>query len=231
MSTSDFPAIVARHRNYFRSGATRSVEWRVGQLAALRVMMTDHAEDFYAALWSDLRRNRTDADLTDVKYLADEAEHVLAHLREWMKPVPVSTPTLLAPSEVRVRFDPLGVGLIIGTWNYPLMLSLSPLIAAISGGNAAVVKPSEIAPATSKVIAQLIPEYPDRGAFSVVQGAAPVATALLALQWDHIFFTGGTAVAKIVMTAAAKNLTPVVLELGGKSPTIVHSSADLRVAA
>src|SRR5439155_1639228 len=231
MSTPDFSAIAARHRNYFRSGATRPVKWREGQLTALRAMMNNHAEDFYAALWSDLRRNRTDADLTDVMYLADEAEHVLAHLREWMKPVLVSTPTFLSPSEVRVRFDALGVGLIIGTWNYPVMLSLSPLITAISGGNAAVVKPSEIAPATSEVIARRIPEYLDRDAFSVVQGAAPVATALLELQWDHIFFTGGTTVAKIVMTAAAKQLTPVVLELGGKSPTIVHSSADLRVAA
>src|SRR3954453_7181246 len=108
MSVSNLSAIAARHRNYFRSGATRPVEWREGQLTALRAMMTDHAEDFYAALWSDLRRNRTDADLTDVKYLTSEVVHVLAHLQEWMKPVPVSTPTLLAPSEVRVRFDPLG---------------------------------------------------------------------------------------------------------------------------
>src|SRR5439155_6655175 len=194
-------------------------------------MMTDRAEDFYAALWSDLRRNRTDADLTDVKYLTSEAEHALAHLREWMKPVPVNTPTSLAPSEVRVRFDPLGVGLIIGTWNYPVMLTLSPLVAAISGGNAAVIKPSEVAPATADVIARLLPEYLDRDALSVVLGAVPETTALLEQRWDHIFFTGGTTVAKIVMTAAAKNLTPVVLELGGKSPTIVHSSADLRVAA
>src|SRR5260370_12293954 len=111
------------------------------------------------------------------------------------------------------------------------MLTVSPLIAAISGGNAAVIKPSEMAAATADVISRLIPEYLDRDAFSVVQGAAPVATALLEHQWDHFFFTGGTAVAKIVMTAAAKTLTPVVLELGGKSPTIVHSSADLRVAA
>src|SRR5713226_7921166 len=151
MSTPDFSAIAARHRNYFRSGATRPLEWREVQLTALRAMMTDHAEDFYAALWSDLRRNRTDADLTDVKYLAGEADHVLAHLRQWMKPVPFNTPTLLAPSEVRVRFDPLGVGLIIGTWNYPVMLSLSPLIAAISGGNAAVIKPSDMAVATAGV--------------------------------------------------------------------------------
>src|SRR5438477_9171646 len=200
MSTLEFSALVERHRNYFRSGATRPADWREGQLTALREMMTEHAEAFYEALWTDLRRNRTDADLTDVKYLADEAEHVLGHMREWMKPVPVSPPDWLTPSKVEVRFDPLGVGLIIGTWNYPLMLSLSPLIAAISGGNAAVVKPSEVAPATADVIARLLPEYLDQGAFSVVLGARPETTALLEQQWDHIFFTGGTTVAKIVMT-------------------------------
>src|SRR3954453_6141446 len=231
MSTPDFSALVARHRAYFRTGATRSAEWREGQLTALRGMMTDRAEDFHAALWTDLRRNRTDADLTDVKYLATEADHALSHLRQWMKPVPFSTPPLLEPARGQVQFDPLGVGLIIGTWNYPLMLTLSPLIAAISAGNAAVVKPSEVAPATADVIARLLPEYLDQGAFSVVLGAKPETTALLEQPWDHIFFTGGTAVAKVVMTAAAKNLTPVVLELGGKNPTIVDSSANLKVAA
>src|SRR3954468_960036 len=231
MSTPDFSALVARHRAYFRTGATRSAEWREGQLVALRAMMTDRAEDFYAALWTDLRRNRTDAELTDVKFLAAEADHALTHLRQWMKPLSVSPPPALGPARVQVQFDPLGVGLIIGTWNYPLMLTLSPLIAAISGGNAAVVKPSEVAPATADVIARLLPDYLDRDAFSVVLGARPETTALLEQPWDHIFFSGGTAVAKVVMTAAGKNLTPVVLELGGKSPTIVHSSADLRVAA
>src|SRR5229473_2792557 len=224
MNTTDFPALVSRHRNYFRTGVTRSVEWRESQLKALRAMMKDRAEDFYASLWTDLRRNRTDADLTDVKFLVGEADHALAHLRDWMQPVPISTPPMFTPSDAQVRFDPLGVGLIIGTWNYPVMLTLSPLIAAISGGNAAVIKPSDVSVATADAIARLLPEYLDRDAFSVVQGAAPVATALLDLQWDHIFFTGGTTVAKIVMTAAAKQLTPVVLELGGKSPTCVHSS-------
>src|SRR5262245_55255409 len=142
MSTPDFSTLVARHRAYFRTGATRSAEWREGQLTALRAMMTDRAEDFHAALWADLRRNRTDADLTDVKYLAAEAEHALAHLRQWMEPLPVSAPPALGSAHVQVRFDPLGVGLIIGTWNYPLMLTLSPLIVAITGGNASVVKPS-----------------------------------------------------------------------------------------
>src|SRR6266576_2185534 len=220
----DFGELVADHRAYFLSGVTRSTEWREAQLIALRSMMKDHAEDFYAALWSDLRRNRIEADLIDVKYMTSEIDHMLSHLRRWMKPVPVSTPYQLAPSHAEVRFDPLGVGLIIGTWNYPLMLTLSPLVAAIAAGNCAVIKPSEVSPATGEAIARFLPEYLDRKAFSVVLGAVPETTALLAQQWDHIFFTGGTTVAKIVMTAAAKNLTPVVLELGGNNP---QNSPDL----
>src|SRR3954453_16298218 len=113
MSTPDFSALVARHRTYFRTGATRSAEWREGQLTALKAMMTDRAEDFYAALWADLRRNRTDADLTDVKFLAAEADHALTHLRRWMEPLPVSTPPALGHAHVQVRAHPLGVGLII----------------------------------------------------------------------------------------------------------------------
>jgi acyl-CoA reductase-like NAD-dependent aldehyde dehydrogenase len=231
MSAHDFGTLVSGHRKYFQSGATRSAKWREEQLIALRAMMKDHAEEFYGALWTDLRRNRIDSDWTDVKFISSEASHAIANLRRWMKPVPVSTPLVLTPSRTQVRFDPLGIGLIIGTWNYPVMLTLSPLIAAISGGNTAVIKPSEIAAATADVIARRLPEYLDRDAFSVVLGGVPETTALLEQQWDHIFFTGGTAVAKVVMTAAARNLTPVVLELGGKNPTIVHSSADLGVAA
>src|SRR5216684_5262274 len=115
MSIPNFSAIAARHRNYFRSGATRPVEWREGQLSALRAMMTERAEDFHAALWTDLRRNRTYADLIDVAFVANEAEHALAHLRQWMKAAPFSTPPMLEPAHGEVRFDPLGVGLIIGT--------------------------------------------------------------------------------------------------------------------
>src|SRR5262252_1151663 len=149
MSTPDFGALVSSHRKYFQSGATRSAEWREKQLVALRAMMKDHAEEFYGALWTDLRRNRIDSDWSDVKYITSEVSHVLPHLRRWMRPLSVRTPFVLRPSHTQVQFDPLGVGLIIGTWNYPVMLTLSPLIAAISGGNAAVVKPSEVAPATA----------------------------------------------------------------------------------
>lgn len=231
MSTQDFGSLLALHRNYFRSGATRSIEWRRSQLIAVRSMLREHAEDFYAALWTDLRRNRLEADWVDVKYITNEIDYVLAHLRRWMKPLSVSTPLVLTPSRAQVRFDPLGVGLIIGTWNYPVMVTLSPLIGAISAGNTAVIKPSEVAGATADLIARLVPEYLDCKAYSVVLGGVPETTALLEQQWDHIFYTGGATVAKLVMTAAAKRLTPVILELGGKNPTIVHSSADLRTSA
>src|SRR5262249_50716497 len=159
--------------------------------------------------------NRIDADWADVKYITSEVTHALAHLQRWMRPLQVRTPLVLTPSHTQVRFDPLGVGLIIGAWNYPVMLTLSPLIAAISGGNTAVIKPSEVAATTADLIARRLPEYLDRSAFSVVLGGVRETTALLEQQWDHIFFTGGTTVAKVVMTAAAKTLTPVILELGG----------------
>jgi aldehyde dehydrogenase (NAD+) len=231
MSKPDFGKLVARHRAYFLSGKTRPVEWREAQLTALAAMITENAKDFHAALWTDLRRNWVESAVIDVDGIAKEAEHAKQHLRDWMRPITMNTVPIMQPGEGRVRFDPLGVGLIIGAWNYPFLLTLSPLIAAISGGNAAVIKPSEIAPASADVLARLVPKYLDTNAFSVVLGGVPETTALLDQKWDHIFFTGGTSVGKIVMAAATKNLTPVVLELGGKCPTIVHSSANLAVAA
>src|SRR5260370_18424321 len=115
MSALDFGALISRHRRYFQSGATRDADWRESQLTALKAMMKDHAEDFYRALWTDLRRNRVDADWTDVKYITSEVDHVLAHLRRWMKPLPLNSPLVFAPSPAQWRFDPLGVALIIGT--------------------------------------------------------------------------------------------------------------------
>lgn len=231
MANPDFAAVVARARSYFLAGKTRPVEWREAQLAAVQAMLTERGADFYDALWQDLRRNRVDADLADVKFVADDAAYARKHLRRWLRPLRVRTPMILQPARTTVRFDPLGVGLIIGTWNYPIMLTLAPLVAAIAGGNAAVIKPSEVAPATADALARLVPQYLDPEAFAVVLGGVPETTALLEQHWDHIFFTGGPAIGKIIMAAAAKNLTPVVLELGGKNPTIVHSSAKLAVSA
>jgi acyl-CoA reductase-like NAD-dependent aldehyde dehydrogenase len=227
----NFASLVARHRAYFMSGRTRAPEWREEQLKALSTMITENRDAMRAALWTDLRRNWIEAELVDVTGIAKEADHAREGFRRWMTPLEIPTPPIVQQSEVRVRFDPLGVGLIIGAWNYPFLLTLSPLIAAIAAGNAAVIKPSELAPASADLLAQLVPNYMDTEAFSVVLGAVPETTALLEQKWDHIFFTGGATVGRIVMTAAAKHLTPVVLELGGKCPAIVDSSANLAVSA
>jgi aldehyde dehydrogenase (NAD+) len=231
VSKPDFGSLVARHRAHFLSGKTRPLGWREAQLTALSALITENAKDFHAALWTDLRRNWVESAVVDVDGVAKEADYARQHLSEWMRPLKLSTLPIMQPGEARVRFDPLGVCLIIGAWNYPFLLTLSPLIAAIAGGNAAVIKPSEIAPASADVLAKLIPKYLDTDAFSIVLGAVPETTALLEQKWDHIFFTGGPSIGKIVMAAAAKNLTPVVLELGGKCPAIVHSSANLPVTA
>jgi aldehyde dehydrogenase (NAD+) len=229
--TTNFEETVSRHRACFQSGKTRPVEWREKQLAAVWAMVTERADVFCDALWKDLRRNKVDATVADLKTVADEADYARRRVRHWMKPKSERTPFVLWPGRTTVRFEPLGVGLIIGAWNYPIQLVLSPLIAALSGGNAAVLKPSEVSPASAAALAELVPQYLDPDAVSVVIGGVAETTALLEQKWDHIFFTGGTSIGRIVMVAAAKNLTPVVLELGGKSPAIVHDSADLKVAA
>ena len=187
-------------------------------MTALRAMMTDACKGLprAGACATDLRRNRTDADLTDVKFLATDGlkPRGLSHLRQWMEAGLGQRPSMLGPALVR-QFDPLGVGLVIGTWNYPLMLTLSPLIGAIAGGNAAVVKPSEVASGHRRRDRTMVPvpEYLDQGTFSVVLGETRDDRGFLEQQWDHIFFTERTAVAKVVMTAAARRtLTPVVLD-------------------
>jgi aldehyde dehydrogenase (NAD+) len=207
------------------------VVWRKTQLEALKTLFTENHDELCDALWKDLRRNVVDADLMDVAYNVKEAEYALKHLESWMKPERVSTPLVLEPGHVRVRRDPLGVTLIIGAWNEPFMLLFAPLASAFAGGNTAVLKPSEVAVACSAAVARLVPKYFDPRALAVVEGGVPETTALLAQKWDFIFFTGSPQVGKIVHQAAARNLTPCVLELGGKNPTIVHSSANLEAAA
>lgn len=230
-SAPDYSALVAGQRGYFKAGNTRPAAWRIEQLNAIKTMVDESREDMYEALWHDLRRNRVDADLMDVDYNIREAEYALKHLHDWMKPVREPTPLLMEPGHVRVRRDPFGVTLIIGAWNEPYMLTLAPLIAAIAAGNTAVIKPSEIAEATAAQHAEMIPKYLDPEAVAVVEGGIPETTALLEQKWDLIFFTGSPPVGKIIHQAAAKNLTPAVLELGGKNPTIVHSSAHVKSAA
>ena len=231
MPKPNYAPLVARQREYFLSGATRPISWRKGQLETLKKMLAENHDELCDALWKDLRRNVFDADLMDVASSEKEADHALKHLDAWMAPERVHTPLVLEPGHVRVRRDPFGVALIIGAWNEPFMLLFHPLAAALAAGNTAVLKPSEIAVACSAAAAKLTPKYFDSRAVVVVEGAVPETSALLEEKWDFIFFTGSPQVGKIIHQAAAKNLTPCVLELGGKNPTIVHSSANLKAAA
>lgn len=234
MSQTDvarIPGIVAGLRHGFTQGVTRPEAWRRTQLIRLRSLVQDRAADFEAALQADLGKSATEAHLTELGFLVAEIDHALAHLSRWLRPKRVGVPLALQPASAKVVAEPLGVALIIAPWNYPLMLALSPLIGALAAGNAAVVKPSELAPATAEVIARLIPEALDRRAVAVVTGGVPETTALLGERFDHIFYTGNGTVGRIVAHAAADHLTPVTLELGGKSPVYVDDTVPLSETA
>jgi len=231
MPNPDYSALVAGQREYFLSGSTRPASWRRKQLEAVKALFTENRDELRDALWKDLRRNIVDADMIDITFVVKEADYALAHLDAWMTPERVHTPLVAEPGHIRIRRDPFGVALIIGAWNEPMLTQFAPLVGALAAGNTAVLKPSELAVACSAATAKLVPKYFDPRAVAVVEGAVPETTALLAQKWDFIFFTGSPHVGKIVHQAAAQNLTPCLLELGGKNPTIVHSTANIEVAA
>jgi aldehyde dehydrogenase (NAD+) len=224
-------AIHAGLRRYFDSGATRPLEWRRVQLRGLDVFLREREHDIAAAVHADLRKPVAETWLTETAWLRSEIRFVLKHLPRWMRPKKVGVPLHYQPARAFVERDPLGLVLIIGAWNYPLQLCLAPLIGALAGGNVSVVKPSEMAPATSALLASELGRYVDPEAVRVVEGDAEFSTRLLAHRFDHIFFTGSRWKGKDVMQSAARHLTPVTLELGGKSPVIVTAKADLRLAA
>jgi aldehyde dehydrogenase (NAD+) len=223
--------VVKRLRFAFDSGRTRPVDWRKEQLHALRRMLAEGERDFTAALGRDLGKSAIEGFVTEIALVRAEIDYTLQHLDAWLRPEKVHVPTKQLPGRARIHHDPLGVVLIIGPWNYPIQLVLAPLVGALAAGNAAVLKPSELSEHSSRALAQLVPQYLDPEAVAVVEGGVPETTALLDERWDHIFYTGNGTVGRVVMTAAAKHLTPVTLELGGKSPTIVDRSANLDVAA
>jgi aldehyde dehydrogenase (NAD+) len=228
---SEIPEVVSRLRAAFQSGRTKPLEWRKAQLTALKAMLLEQADDFLAALHADLGKNAAEARSAEITFVANEVDHTLEHLDAWVAPEAAPLPERLMPGRGTVVREPLGVGLIIGPWNYPLHLVLAPLVGVLAAGNAAVVKPSELSPTVSAAIARHVPAYLDPEGVAVVEGAIPETTELLEQHFDHIFYTGNGAVGRIVMTAAAKHLTPVALELGGKSPVIVDTDVDLRVVA
>lgn len=228
---ADIPDTVKRLRATFNGGRTRSLDWRLEQLSRLRTMLVEREEELLAALLDDLGKPPTEAYATDIGFVTAEIDYVRKHLAKWMRPEKVWTPLLAQPGKARLHREPVGVVLIISPWNYPVQLLLTPLVGAIAAGNCAVLKPSEVAPNVSRVLSRIVPEYLDTDCVAVVEGAVPETTALLAERFDHIFYTGNGTVGRVVMEAAAKHLTPVTLELGGKSPAIVDRHADLSVAA
>ena len=218
-------------RGCFETGATRPLAWRKNQLHRLRTMIDECRDEIFAALKDDLGKPAMEARMSETGYVKAEIKHALKHLRKWMKPQRLHTPLLLRPGKAHIRPEPYGVALIVGPWNFPFQLAVAPLAAALAAGNCAVLKPSEIAPATSALLARYLPQYLDSDAVAVIEGDAEVAKALLAERFDYIFYTGSTAIGRKVMGAAAEHLTPVTLELGGKCPCIVDDSAKLDVAA
>lgn len=223
--------VVARLRSAFIAGRTRSFTWRREQLLALRRLLTERESELAAALHCDLGKNLFEAINTEIGFVIKEVDHALRHLRQWMRARRAHTPLLTQPGSSCVQPNPKGVVLIIGAWNYPVELLGSPLVAALAAGNAVVLKPSEVSAHTSAAWAALLPQYLDMQAVAIVEGGADITTKLLAERFDHILYTGNEKVGRIVMTAAAQHLTPVTLELGGKSPCIVDADADLAVAA
>lgn len=223
--------LVRELRKNFDTGKTKSYEWRISQLEAIVKMLEEKEKEIIDALHSDLSKPRLEAYITEIVQAKSSCDEALQELKHWMKPEKVSTSITAFPSSAEIVSEPLGVVLIISTWNFPMLLSLDPVIGAISAGNAVVLKPSEVSPATSSLLANLLESYLDNSAVRVVEGAVPETTALLDQKWDKILYTGSARVGRIVMAAAAKHLTPVILELGGKCPAVVDSNVNLQFTA
>ncbi|XP_043860806.1 aldehyde dehydrogenase, dimeric NADP-preferring [Dromiciops gliroides] len=221
---------VKRARAAFNSGKSRPLKFRIQQLENLRRMMKERDEEIAAALYADLHKSKWSALYEEVIYSLEEVEHAIANLSQWILDEPMEKNDNTQDGEPYIHSEPLGVVLIIGAWNYPFNLSIQPLVGAIAAGNAVILKPSEMSEQTAIMLATLLPQYLDKDLFPVINGGVPETTELLKEKFDYILYTGSTAVGKIVMTAAAKHLTPVTLELGGKSPCYIDKDCDLDIA-
>ncbi len=224
------PELVASLRDGFRSGVLDDLDARVGQLRRLRALVDEQQERILDALATDVGKPRIEAYSTEIAFTINEIDYVLKHLAGWMKPARVKVPMTFRPGKASLVAEPLGTVCIISPWNYPVQLLLAPLVAALAAGNTAVLKPSEVTPTVAALIDELVPQYIDPRAVAVVTGGVDETTALLEQRFDHIFYTGNGTVGRVVMRAAAEHLTPVTLELGGKSPAIVSADARLDVA-
>ncbi len=223
--------ICVKQKTYFRSGATLPLQTRKANLKKLESAVLGCEKKLCDALWTDLHKSYEEAYLTEISILLGEIRTHLRNLQKWTRPERKRTPLKLFPSSSRIIAEPLGTTLIISPWNYPVQLLLTPLVGAISSGCTAVLKPSPYVPTVSRVIEEMISDTFDEEYIAVVQGHRDTNTALLDQRWDLIFFTGSPVLGRTVMAAAAKNLTPVVLELGGKSPCVIDRDADIKTAA
>ena len=227
----DIEGIVKAQRQYYKSGITKTCQSRMTALNRLEEVIVRREKDIEEALKKDLNKSSFEAYMAEVGMVLSELRYVKGHLRQWMKDRRVKTPLAQFPAKSYVKSEPYGVVLIMSPWNYPFMLCIEPLIGALAAGNCCVLKPSNYSPAVSAVIKQLIEEIFPKEYVAVVEGGRAENTSLLEQKFDYIFFTGGTEVGKQVMRKAAEHLTPVTLELGGKSPCIIEKTANLKLAA
>ncbi|OCR02113.1 aldehyde dehydrogenase [Oscillatoriales cyanobacterium USR001] len=221
--------IIRQQRQFFATGKTKDVDFRIAQLKCLKAAISSNQSQIVDAVKADLNRPEFEAYFEIAA--VSEVNYAIKHLKSWIKPRKVPTPIDQFPASARVYPEPKGVVLIIGPWNYPFQLMISPLVGAIAAGNCTILKPSEIAVNTSQVVANIIAQNFDPTYIVAIEGGVEISQQLLAEKFDHIFFTGGTKVGQIVMEAAAKHLTPVTLELGGKSPCIVDADIQVEYAA
>jgi aldehyde dehydrogenase (NAD+) len=230
---SDFNSTLSNIREFYNSGATLPYAFRMKQLEKLKNAVHKYENEISRALFNDLKKSKEESWVTETGLLMEELKNAVKHLHKWMKPGKVPSGLVTFPSTAKIYRDPLGVVLIIAPWNYPLQLVLIPLVGAIAGGNCAVVKPSELAPHTEKIILTIIQEVFPENYIKVITGnGAEVVPAMMnQFRFDHIFYTGSTTVGREIYKQAAEKLIPVTLELGGKSPCIVYEDADLKVAA
>lgn len=231
VAPASLPGLAVRLRATFATGVTRPIEWRRQQLGQLAKMLHDEAGALTTAMADDLGKPELEAWLTDVAAVRRDIEGIIRHLDSWAAARAVRVPWTLQPGKAQTVPEPLGAVLVIAPWNYPVRCLVLPLAFALAAGNTAAVKPSELAPATSAAMARLLPSYLDDGAVAVVEGGPDVAQGLLEQRWDHVCFTGSGRVGRLVMAAAARHLTPVTLELGGKNPAVIDGSVDADVVA
>lgn len=230
LTPSRVDALLAQQRAFFATGKTRSRDFRHAQLLRLLQAIETHESDIMAALQADLGKPAFEAYATELS-AKQEIRHARKHLKRWMQPQKFAVPKTLQLSTAQSCPEPLGVVLLISPWNYPFQLGMMPLVGAIAAGNCAILKPSELSPHTAAVLTRVISATFEADYIAAIEGGVDTSQALLAQKFDHIFFTGSTQVGRIVMQAAAKQLTPVTLELGGKSPCVVDADVNLTVAA